>query len=166
MYRSPPRHSKKGRMHSGSAAFGALLVLISASAYAQEGSPAGPVPPALLAQRRAALLQQLGDAVVVLRSARVQGLETSDAWLVLEAHASVPDQVTLYVPDRDAQEEQWTGSRLDARAAAELSGIADVERSEAAPAAIRKLLAAGRVLYVKLPASAQEHCSGLDGTRG
>ncbi len=174
-------------MRSVSTAFVALLVLISAHAHAQDGSPAGPVPPALLAQRRAALLQQLGDAVVVLRSARVQdletfpqatdfrqddvffyltGLESADSWLVLEAHASGPDKVTLYVPQRDAQAEQWTGSRLDARAAAALSGVADVALAETAPAAIRKLLAAGRVLYVKLPTSAQELCGELDGTPG
>ncbi|HEX6559144.1 MAG TPA: aminopeptidase P N-terminal domain-containing protein, partial [Longimicrobiales bacterium] len=125
------------------------MLLAGMPARAQVGSPAGPVPAQLLEQRRALLLDRIGDGVVVLRSARAQdeegedypqasdfrqdndffylsGLEAADAWLVLAARTHGPDQVVLFIAPRNPQQEQWTGPGLDARTAALVSGISDV----------------------------------------
>lgn len=169
------------------AALGAAL-LTGTAAEAQVGSPAGPVPAQLLAQRRALLLDRIGDGVVVLRSARAQdaegedypqasefrqdndffyltGLEAPDAWLVLAAHGSAPDQVILYVPPRDPAQEQWTGARLDARDAAAISGITDVRNSGQIARDVSGMLRPGEPMWVKLPAVESAVCETLDASR-
>jgi Xaa-Pro aminopeptidase len=151
----------------------ALLVFpyVVASAAAQAGSPAGPIPVARLEARRAALLDRIGTGVAVIRSADeksiegdypqdsdfrqdndcfyMTGLETADSWLVLVARSDQPDQTILFIPARDSAEERWTGPKLgpgpDATA---LTGIADNRPSADARQAIRELLnAPGAVLY-------------------
>ncbi len=131
-------------------------------AAAQAGSPAGPVPVEHLQTRRAALLERLGQGIVIVRSADLRsiedegpppqdsdfrqdndffyltGLETSGSWLVLIARDSAPDEEILYVPPRDTLTERWTGPSLgpgpEVRA---LSGIDDVRSSAGAEEHIR-----------------------------
>jgi Xaa-Pro aminopeptidase len=114
-----------------------LLVPLGAALAAQPGSPAGPVPPNFLADRRARLLERLGTGIAVLRGASersidppdadypqdsdfrqdsdffyLTGLEVPDAWLVLVARETAPDEVVLYLPDRDPGRERWLGARV------------------------------------------------------
>lgn len=98
---------------------------------AQEGSPAGPVRVDVLEARQARLLSAIGEAVAVLGATRLRsiegdypqdsdfrqandffyltGLEVPGAWLVADGARRT---VTLYLPDRDAAAERWTGPRL------------------------------------------------------
>jgi Xaa-Pro aminopeptidase len=163
-------------------------LLISGPANAQQDAPAGPVPVAALAQRRALLLDRIGDGVVVLKATRVQdmegedfpqatdfrqdddffyltGLETPRAWLVLNAHSHAPDQVTLYIQPRDETEEPWTGARLSTADAAAQSGIRDVRSIETVASDVAALLSASSQLYVKLPGAARETCDQLASAR-
>ncbi len=133
----------------------AAAALGASPAAAQVGSPAGPVPPDLLVQRRAALLERLGTGVAVVRATTersadpanadypqdsdfrqdndffyLTGLETPRATLVLVARAAGPDEVILYLQPRDPQRERWQGPRLGpGPEAAALAGLA--------PAAVR-----------------------------
>ncbi|HEY7614256.1 MAG TPA: aminopeptidase P N-terminal domain-containing protein [Gemmatimonadales bacterium] len=134
-------------------ALGILLaggwLLAAASAAAQDGSPAGPVPVERLAARRAALLERLGDGVGVVRASKsrslegdfpqdsdyresndffyLTGLEAPDARLVLVARKSGPDSTILYLPEADPGRRRWSGGSLEPAAdASRLSGIADV----------------------------------------
>jgi hypothetical protein len=90
---------------------------------AQCGSPAGPVPVERLAARRAALLDQIGTGVAVVRSAALRsldrdypqdsdyredndffyltGLEAPGAWLVLIGRKDASDSAMLYLPERE-----------------------------------------------------------------
>ena len=174
------------RLRSTVLVLSTLLVVLPL--YAQEGAPAGPVPPALLQQRRALLLDRIGDGVVVLHAARVQdregedfpqatdfrqddgffyltGLESPDSWLLLLAHKNSPDTTILYVPARDTAQEQWTGARLDARVAAAQSAIPDVRATEQFASDVAKHVSAGTPLYIRLPGAADDLCSELDGDR-
>src|SRR6266540_1410134 len=58
-------------MRSVTAVFLLVLLRFGSSAQAQEGAPAGPVPPQLLQHRRELLLGRIADGLVILRSARV-----------------------------------------------------------------------------------------------
>lgn len=127
---------------------------------AQTGSPAGPIPVDLLKQRRARLLDRIGNGVVVIKAAQLQdvdadehpqasdfrqqdnffyltGLETPDAQLVLVASTSGADSEILYIAPRDPEQEQWTGERLDAAEAAATSGIRDVRTNNRAASDLR-----------------------------
>lgn len=163
-----------------------LVVAVLASATplaAQHGSPAGPIPVELLQQRRARLLDRIGNGVVVLQSARVldragedypqtsdfrqdndffylTGLETPSSRLVLVAHTDRADEVFLYVPPRDEALEQWTGPQLGTAEAATQSGIANVRTSEVADREIAALLAEPAELYVKTPQKDGERALG------
>lgn len=160
-------------------------LLLSVPARAQQGAPAGPVPVAALAQRRALLLDRIGDGVIVLRAARVQdmegedfpqatdfrqdddffyltGLETPNSWLVMVAHSNAPDQVILFVPPRDETQEQWTGPLLSTAEAAAQSGIRDVRSSVTVADDVARLLNGRPQLYVKLPGLAHETCDPVD----
>lgn len=141
-----------------------VAVLSTASSLAaQEGSPAGPVPPAVLAARRAALLDRIGSGVAVVRSASMRdverdypqdsdfrqnndffyltGLETPDSYLVLVAREEGEDEVVLYLPPRNPMEERWTGPKLGpGPEAVALTGIADVRSARQAEAEIEALL--------------------------
>lgn len=127
-------------------------------------APAGPVPVERLTARRAALLDSVGQGVVVLRSATARsvegdypqdndyrerndffyltGLEAPGAWLVMVAQPTGPDRTILYLPARDSAGERWTGPRLGpGPEAVALTGIADVRPADSAPAQVRRLLA-------------------------
>jgi Xaa-Pro aminopeptidase len=129
--------------------FTGALLLAAASAVAQDGSPAGPVPVERLAARRAALLERLGDGVAVVRASKprsiegdypqdsdyresndffyLTGLEAPDGRLVLVARKSGPDSTILYLPESESGRQRWTGgSPAPGAAASRLSGIADV----------------------------------------
>jgi Xaa-Pro aminopeptidase len=129
----------------------------------QVGSPAGPVPVVQLEARRHALLDRLGNGIALLPSGKVRsiegdypqdsdyrenndffyltGVETPDAWLVLVARKSGPDQTLLYLPSRDTAMEKWTGARLGpGQEASGVTGIPDVRPAEQAEAQIKKLV--------------------------
>jgi len=129
---------------------GAALVVAAAfpaEMAGQDGSPAGPVPPQLLAARRAKLLESLDGRVAVIGADRLKdiegdypqdsdfrqdadffyltGLEEPEAWLVL--NAGRPGAEVLYLLPRDPANETWTGKRLGpGPEARRISGVADV----------------------------------------
>lgn len=175
-------------MRLRSAVLFVFLLILSRFAYAQEGSPAGPVPPARLAERRALLMDRIGEGVVVLRSARVHdmegedfpqasdfrqdddffyltGLETPESFLVLIAHNSAPDRAILFVPARNKEQEQWTGLGIDAEAAGAQSGIKDVRTSDTAPDFIAGVMRDSRAAYIKVPGEANLVCQALETQR-
>lgn len=142
-----------------------LLLAGAATAQAQAGSPAGPVPVEYLRARRAALLDRIGTGIAILRSADhrsieangghpqdsdfrqdnnffyLTGLETHSSWLVLVAHDSVPDEVMLYLPPRDSIAERWTGPMLGLGVeAVALTGIEDIRSNAEAERDIRRLV--------------------------
>jgi Xaa-Pro aminopeptidase len=113
------------------------LLVWPSLALAQPGSPAGPVPPANLVTRRAALMERMGTGIAILRgnSERsidppdaeypqdtdfrqdndffyLTGLEVPDAVLLLITQEDGPDQVQLFLPARDANQERWLGARM------------------------------------------------------
>ena len=139
--------------------------LAAGTASAQIGSPAGPVPVERLAARRAALLDSIGTGIAVLRSATqrsvegdypqdndyrerndffyLTGLEAPDAWLVLVARGSGPDETILYLPERRPQAERWTGPRIGPGAeATAATGIADIRPADSAAVQVRRLVLA------------------------
>jgi Xaa-Pro aminopeptidase len=141
------------------------VVAIAAPVAAQEGSPAGPVPVEFLEARRTALLERMGNGVLVLRSASprsiegdypqdsdyreandlfyLTGLESPGSWLILIARDTGPDSVRLYLPPRNADEERWTGPRLGpGPEAISLTGIQDIRSAEKAAAEIARLVTA------------------------
>ncbi|HEU4474242.1 MAG TPA: aminopeptidase P family protein [Gemmatimonadales bacterium] len=118
-------------------------------AAAQVGSPAGPVPVARLAERREALLDRIGSGIAVIRSGKprsldrdfpqdsdyrednnffyLTGLEAPGGSLVLIGRKNGPDSTILYLPEREAVTEQWTGSTLGpGPEASRLSGVTEV----------------------------------------
>lgn len=132
---------------AGLALAAVLTLLPHQSAVAQDGSPAGPVPPSLLAARRARAMEGLGGRVAVLGAAwqrdiegdypqdsdfrqdadffYLTGLEEPRGWLVLNAGRA--GGVVLYLLPRDPFNETWTGKRLGpGPEARHLSGIEDV----------------------------------------
>ena len=140
------------RSDLGSCAFLLLGVAAVAGLFppaggAQEGSPAGPVPPETLAARRARLLDALDGRLALIGADRLRdiereypqdsdfrqdadffyltGLEEPEAWLVL--NAGRPGAVVLYLLPRDSMNETWTGKRLGpGPEVRRLSGIEDV----------------------------------------
>ena len=157
---------KPGACHPFLTSFGitACLSLCSGhSAHAQIGSPAGPVPVQRLQARRSALLAQLGNGVAIIQSAEeksiegdypqdsnyrehndffyLTGLEAPNAWLVLVARKSGPDQAVLYLPARDSTMEKWTGPKLGpGTEATRLTGITDIRPADRAQAEISQLV--------------------------
>jgi Xaa-Pro aminopeptidase len=117
--------------------------------YISELPGAGrPVDTAATAARRRRLMDRLGDAVVLIPSAHERSeeaygdypqdddfrqhnvffyftmLEQSNAWLVMSARAAGADTVILLLPERNPQQERWTGVRIGpGEDAARLSGI-------------------------------------------
>ena len=95
-----------------------------------------PIDAAVTAARRARLMERLGDAVIVIAAAHErQGeaygdypqdtdfrqhnnffyftqLESPDAWIVLNASRSAPDEQILLLPPRNPQVERWTGVKI------------------------------------------------------
>jgi Xaa-Pro aminopeptidase len=135
----------------------ALIGLAPALAAAQAGSPAGPVPVERLVARREALLERLGTGVAVVRAGKprsldrdfpqdsdyrednhffyLTGLEAPGGSLVLIGRKNGPDSTILYLPEREAATEQWTGSTLGpGPEASRLSGITEVRPASGAEA--------------------------------
>lgn len=133
---------------------------MAAPAAAQWGSPAGPVPTALLETRRASLVAILDGAPAVFRSADLRsiegdypqdsdfrqdndffyltGLETKDSWLAFN-HPG-PGDVVLYLPERDPAAERWTGPVLGpGEEASRRTGISLVRAVEDFPAELAGL---------------------------
>ena len=133
-----------------------------ASAAAQAGSPAGPVPVERLVARREALLERIGSGVVVVRAGKprsldrdfpqdsdyrednnffyLTGLEAPGGSLVLIGREKGPDSTILYLPERESATEQWTGSTLGpGPEATRLSGVADVRDAALAESEIDRL---------------------------
>lgn len=154
----------------------ALVAVMPAVVAGQPGSPAGPVDPRILATRRAALMDRVGDGLIILRSADsrsmygdypqdsdfrqdndffyLTGLETPGSWLVLRARTSDADEVILFLPPRDRATEEWTGPRLGPGAEArELTGIPEVRSADRFAADLRRMLAENRDLPVVTRAS-------------
>ena len=154
-----------------------LLAFLPVALPAQVGSPAGPVPVANLAARRADLLKRMGNGVAVIRSAEkrsiegdypqdsdyrenndffyLTGIESPKSWLVLVARDTAAPQVYLYLPARDSMAERWTGPRLGpGPEAAALTGIEDTRPADQAERQIRGFVrmatARGGKLYLLL----------------
>jgi Xaa-Pro aminopeptidase len=134
-------------------------------AWAQVGSPAGPVPVLRLEARRTALLDRLGDGVAIIFSSKLKsiegdypqdsnyrenndffylsGLEAPGSILVLSGLKDEPDQTILYLPARDSIAEKWTGPRVGPGSEAKrLTGIADIRSADRAEREIRALVLA------------------------
>ena len=155
----------------------ALLASLPPFLPAQVGSPAGPVPVASLAARRADLLKRMGNGIAIIRSSEkrsieedypqdsdyrenndffyLTGLEAPESWLVLIARDTLAPQVYLYLPARDTMSERWTGPRLGPGAeASALSGIEETRAADLAQKQIRGFVRArttqGGKLYLLL----------------
>jgi Xaa-Pro aminopeptidase len=115
----------------------AALLFEPAVAAAQAGSPAGPVPVAILLARRQGLIAKLKSGVAILRGAEelsndppdskypqatafrqdndffyLTGLETPDSWLMVTATDSTNGETHLFLPPRNPAAERWTGPEL------------------------------------------------------
>ncbi len=124
------------------------VVCLASVVEAQDGSPAGPVPPEALQARRARVMDAMGTGVAILGSAATRsieahgshpqdsdfrqdndffyltGLETPDSWLVLIAGEDSSRDARLFLPERDSAAERWTGPKLGpGPEAAGLTGI-------------------------------------------
>lgn len=153
-------------------AFLACALLLPASAAAQPGSPAGPVPVERLAARRAALFEALGDGVAVLRAAEVKdiegdypqdsdfredndffyltGVEAPGAWLVLVARRSGDDRAVLFLPTRSAAAQRYLGPVLGpGPEATALTGIAETHAADSLDALLPGLLRGMPTVWVK-----------------
>lgn len=143
--------------------------------YISELPGAGrPVDTAATAARRQRLMDRLGDAVVLIPSAHERSeeaygdyaqdddfrqhnvffyftmLEQSNAWLLMSAHAAGPDTVVLLLPERNPQQERWTGVRIGPGAdAARLSGIPYVLGMGKLDSVLNAALARGVPIYAE-----------------
>ncbi len=163
---------------------GGCFALLPLAVQAQTESPAGPVPPSLLQQRRARLLDRIGEGIAIVRAAEprsiegeypqdsdyresndffyLTGLETPGASLVLLAHSAGKDSVMLYVPARDPAAEVWTGPRLGPGPEAQrITGVPDVRPAEQFEADVAGWLRSGReTLFVDVPMARRAACGG------
>jgi len=134
---------------------------------AQPGSFAGPVPAERLAARRQALADRIGVGVAVLAAAPerdedgrdhpqdnfyrqdndffyLTGLETPNAWLVIVARDSAPDESILFIPARDTLKERWWGPQLVPGPEVQaLTGIRDVRPNADAARDIMRAVRSG-----------------------
>jgi Xaa-Pro aminopeptidase len=156
-----------------------LCLAAATAAAAQAGSPAGPVPVELLAQRRSRFLADMRTGVAVIRSADIRsdrdypqdsdyrenndffyltGLESPGSWLVLIHHPEQP-QVRLYVPASGGAHEQWTGRRPGPGPATQkLTGIDDVRPADRAEREIAKLVQENRTLWLEREPPGSSRC--------
>lgn len=132
-------------------------------AFAQAGSPAGPLPVPVLAARREALAREIGTGVVIVRSAEersiegdypqdsdyresndflyLTGLEAPGGWFALSAKDSAVVETHLFVPARDPDSERWTGPKLGPDSvAARLTGIQEVHAADSAESRIGRMV--------------------------
>jgi Xaa-Pro aminopeptidase len=131
-----------------------------------------PIDTAATTARRQRLMDRLGDAVVVIPAAHerdIEGvdypqdndfrqhntffylsmLESQDAFIVLNARASGPDEALLLLPERNPQRERWTGVRLGPGAqAATLTGFSVVLGIRSLDSVMTAALARHVPLYV------------------
>ena len=144
---------------------GIAVVCLASIGEAQDGSPAGPVPPEALQARRAQVMEAMGTGVAILGSAATRsieahgshpqdsnfrqdndffyltGLETPDSWLVLIAGEDGDSVAMLFLPERDSAAERWTGPKLGpGPEAAGLTGIDSVLGANDAERAISQLV--------------------------
>lgn len=137
----------------------ALTTLSAVTLPAQVGSPAGPVPVADLAARRADLLTRMKNGIAIITSSHerdldeypqdsdyrenddffyLTGLESPNSSLVLIARDTLEPQVYLYLPARDTAQERWTGPLLGpGPEASAITGIAEVRAADLAHKQIR-----------------------------
>lgn len=114
----------------------------------QPGTPFESPPPGALQMRRGALLDSIGSGLVLIKSASLKsiegdypqdsdfrqtndffyltGLETPDSWLMLSLEADGARSETLFIPERNPDQEQWTGRKPSFEEAAAISGIGSV----------------------------------------
>lgn len=141
----------------------AILAALPVGLVAQVGSPAGPVPPGILAARRAALARTMENGVAIVRSASersiegdypqdsdyresndffyLTGLEAKDSWLVVVADSGREESV-LFLPPRDSLQERWTGPTLGpGEEATRLTGIETTRSADSAEAFVRQVVA-------------------------
>jgi len=130
----------------------AAVPLAAQQTYIDQLPGAGrPIDTTATAGRRTRLMDRLGDAVVLIpanheRSLEPYGdhaqdtdfrqhnnffylsqLESQDAWILLNASASGPDEAILLLPPRNPAQERWTGVRLGPDSlAVRLTGFATV----------------------------------------
>lgn len=150
-----------------------LCAVLAAPVAAQDQQPfinelpgmGRPVDVAATTARRQRLMDKLGDAVVVIHAATEREgeysqdndfrqhntfyyftmLETANAYLVMNASSSGPDEVILVLPPRSPQRERWTGVRIGPDTmAARLSGIPVVVSTQS----LDSVLAAARARNV------------------
>ncbi len=137
-------------------------IVVRVGVHPTAASDDGRVPAGVLAQRRAALLDLLEPGLALVRSAErraerehpqdsdfrqnndfyyLTGLETPGSWLALLKREDGVGEVALYVPDRNPQQEIWTGLQLGPGArTAELTGIAQTRSlSEFEPEILARL---------------------------
>lgn len=132
-----------------------------------------PIDIAATAARRARLLSRLGDAVVLIPAARDRGpypqdndfrqhntffyfsmLESPNAWIVMHARSGEPGDAVLLLPDRNLQQEAWTGVKLGpGDAAVRLTGFPRVLRLQQLDSVVSAALARDVPVYVPLDAS-------------
>ncbi len=145
-------------------------------ALSEAAAPYAAAPAAVLANRRAALVDSVGAGVVLIRSSSLRdlesdylqasdfrqennffyltGIEVADSWLVVELPHHGDPSATLFMPERNPAREQWTGPRPSLESAAEITGLADVrvvdEFEEAAIAAAARASDAALPVYAPL----------------
>ena len=132
---------------------GVLLALFlpTGPVAAQAGSPAGLIPADFLEARRTRLLERLDGAPAVIGSSRLRdleteypqdsdfrqandffyltGLETPDAWLVL--NLPEPGSQAIFIEPRNPGRELWTGKKLGpGPEATRRSGLSDVRSAD------------------------------------
>ncbi len=116
------------------------------------GEPIRLAPAATYSARRAALAAQVLDGVILMPSSSLKsiegdypqdsdfrqennffyltGLEVPDSWLVVVATGGKVRAEILFIPERDPQQEIWTGSRPSFQEASHVSGIGDVRSAD------------------------------------
>jgi Xaa-Pro aminopeptidase len=117
-------------------------------AQSEAAPPYVAAPAAVLANRRAALVDSVGAGVVLIRSSSLRdleseylqasdfrqdnnffyltGIEVADSWLLVDLPRNGSPSATLFIPERNPAREQWTGPRPSLESAAEITGLADV----------------------------------------
>lgn len=131
-------------------------------------SPLGGIPPAVFEARRQAALRALGDGVMVVPAAPVgfrsrdtefpyrpdselfylTGLLEPETVAVLVGGAE--PRTVLFVRERDAGAELWSGPRLGPEATAELTGVHEVYPRSEMEARLAGLLGGGDRIHLRL----------------
>jgi len=132
-----------GQTAAGQTASGAV-----AAVEVEPGAAFEAPPPEILQARRTALMDSIGSGVVILESASMKsiegdypqdsdfrqhndffyltGLETPDSWLMLTVGTNGARSETLFIPERNPGQEQWTGRKPSFDEASQVSGVREV----------------------------------------